>query len=571
MRRPTVGLACQALGAPLLAALLSALPVRAQAVVGRIVDVDGGAGVPGAFVVLADSAGRRRAAVLTDGEGRFVMTAPAPGTYTLRAERIGMTTRRLPAFVLAAGERRSVSLALAADAIPLAAIEVSAKKGRCEVLPEAGAATARVWEEVRKALRVSSWARSAGHLEYTLRRQDRVIDLTTRLVRSDSVLQVTAAGERPYASLTPEELRRDGYVRGDPQGGYSYWGPDEDVLSSDEFLASHCLVLRPRSTTPPGMLAIDFRRARRTGTVDIEGTAWLEARTSELRWIDFEYAGLSFPSAGAGGTVEFRRLPSGSWIVNRWRLAFPLLHLRHSYQLGGGYELQPYALHETLGEVLELRVPGAARPLVRADSGRSGTISGQVYDSAHARPLVGARVYLSGTVHAATTDSAGHFRIAGVPAARYTLAFDHPAMDSLPVRPAPVEVDVPPGGQIAIALAVPGSLELRRRACPGDSPDPRRPLVFGRVRDASGVLAVRVLWQEIEGEMPRLVIRQQGVDVPVDPAGRFIVCAPLPDRRPVSLRAVKQMPDGRKLYGEAVQVVPARDGVYRIDLALPTP
>ncbi len=578
MRRPAVGLGFPCLLAPLLAALVGAGPLCAQAVVGRIIDADAGGGVAGAFVVLADSAGRRRAAVLSDGQGRFVLTAPGPGTYTVRAERIGMATRSLPAFTLAAGERRSVSLALAPEAVPLAAIEVSAKKGRCELRPEAGAATARVWEEVRKALRVSAWARTSVRLEYTLRGHERVLDYPSHVVRSDSVWEKSGTGERPVISAPAEELAREGYVRGDLYSGFSFFGPDEDVLASDAFLDTHCLELRPRSAAQAGALAIDFRKAKRGGPVDIDGTAWLDARSGELRSIDFAYVGLGFNAPEAGGTVSYRRLPSGAWIVERFRLTFPLLRLVtrgaavvSSLHVDPSQQVETYALHETTSEVLELHVAGGTRPLVRADSGRSGALTGEVYDSIHARALAGARVYLSGTVYAATADADGRFRIAGVPAGRYGVAFDHPVMDSLPARPAPVEATVPAGGEAALTLAVPGAGELRRRACPGDRVVVRHPVVFGRVRDAQGSVTVRVIWQEIEGQVPRLAIRQQAMDVPVDDAGRFVVCAPLPEQRPATLRAVRQASDGRRLYGVPVEVIPERDGLHRVDLVAPKP
>ncbi len=578
MRPPAAGPGFPRVAVPLLAALLGALPLRAQAVVGRVVDADGGAGVAGAFVVLADSVGHRRAAVLSDGEGRFVLNAPVPGTYSVRAERIGMGTRTVPGLVLRASDRRTLTISLAAEAVPLAAIEVSARRGRCELRPEAGAATARVWEEVRKALRVSSWARSSVRLQYTMRGHERVLALPSHVVQSDTAWERSGTGERPVVSASAEELAREGYVRGDLYGGFSFFGPDEDVLASDEFLDGHCLELRAPSATPPGLLAIGFRKAKRGGPVDIDGTAWLDARSGELKSIDFTYAGLPFDATEAGGMVAYRRLPSGAWIVERFRLTFPLLHMVQrgpggisGLQLSAAQRLEAYALHETTSEVVELHAAGAERSLVKADGRRTGTLAGQVYDSVHARPLAGARVYLSGTIYAATADSAGRFRIGGVPAARYALAFDHPAMDSLPVRPPPVEVEVSGGGEALAALAVPGPTELRRRACPVERPNPSRPLVFGRVRDAEGSVAVRVIWQEIEGPPSHMAIRQQALEVPVDAAGRFVVCAALPDGRSATLRVVRQAGDGRKLYGPAVAVVPERGSVLRVDLAAPKP
>lgn len=71
------------------AALLTAAPLRAQVLDGLLVDPRGGGPVARATVVLLDSAGQAVARVQTRGDGRFVLRAPAAGTYGVRAEREG--------------------------------------------------------------------------------------------------------------------------------------------------------------------------------------------------------------------------------------------------------------------------------------------------------------------------------------------------------------------------------------------------------------------------------------------------------------------------------------------------
>ena len=48
---------------------------------------------------------------------------------------------------------------------------------------------------------------------------------------------------RPFGAVDPGRLSRDGYVIGDPTIGWSYFGPDETVLLSDQFAATHCFRL----------------------------------------------------------------------------------------------------------------------------------------------------------------------------------------------------------------------------------------------------------------------------------------------------------------------------------------
>jgi hypothetical protein len=85
------------------ATLLSAATLSAQAVQGRLVE-PGGAPVAQTLVVLVDSAGRSAAGAFTDRQGGFTLRAPGPGSFILRAERVGYATTVSPAFRLAAGE-----------------------------------------------------------------------------------------------------------------------------------------------------------------------------------------------------------------------------------------------------------------------------------------------------------------------------------------------------------------------------------------------------------------------------------------------------------------------------------
>jgi hypothetical protein len=58
---------------------------------------------------------------------------------------------------------------------------------------------------------------------------------------------------------------------------------------------------------------------------EVRGTIWLDARTFELRLVEFRYSRLPSPSGNRniGGEVHFTRLPSGAWIVERWFIRIP--------------------------------------------------------------------------------------------------------------------------------------------------------------------------------------------------------------------------------------------------------
>lgn len=72
-----------------LPALLSAQAVGAQTVQGQLVEEGTGSPIAGALVLLLNEDGKTAARVLTDEGGRFLIRAPAPGLYRLRADRIG--------------------------------------------------------------------------------------------------------------------------------------------------------------------------------------------------------------------------------------------------------------------------------------------------------------------------------------------------------------------------------------------------------------------------------------------------------------------------------------------------
>ncbi|HEX2076323.1 MAG TPA: hypothetical protein VHG08_01405, partial [Longimicrobium sp.] len=102
---------------------------------------------------------------------------------------------------------------------------------------------------------------------------------------------------------------------------------DATVLLSDEFQDTHCLYVHSQVNVRTegggwGKVGLAFEPAADRGVVDIRGTMWLDARTGELRSVEYEYTGLSDGSrrSPARGEVQFQRLPSGAWIASRWHI-----------------------------------------------------------------------------------------------------------------------------------------------------------------------------------------------------------------------------------------------------------
>lgn len=304
--------------------LAAGRPLAAQAVRGVVVD-EGGSPVPAAFVVLVDAAGRSAASALSDPAGGFVLRAGEPGTYTVRAERIGFESTVSPALRLEAGATVETRVTVSSRAVALDAIVVSGAAG-CAVRARDDAAAAALWEEARKALSVSAWTEHAEPLQVVAARWQREIDRSGLFVLAERRDSIVGRLPAPFRSLPAEELAARGYRREDGDGPW-YYAPDAEVLLSDSFLDTHCFrAVRGRGAAR-GLVGLRFEPVRGRAATDVAGTLWLDARSAELRHLEFVYRNL--PRAddwpGVGGRIEFRRLPTGQWIVDRWRLRMPLV------------------------------------------------------------------------------------------------------------------------------------------------------------------------------------------------------------------------------------------------------
>ena len=289
------------------------------------VRLEGGAGqrLGGALVALVDSTDRVHVEVLSGESGRISLAAPA-GNYRVRVRRIGFRpfysdTIRLPR----AGE---LVLRVESPRVVLDAMVVSAKR-QCGAISRDAQALSEAWEEISKALRASQLTATDLSAIGTSRMFKREVSPSGHALSADTTTMPAANG-RPFAAIDPSSLLRDGFVRGDPAAGWEYFGPDERVLLSSAFAATHCFrIARDRSR--PGELGVSFEPVSGRRISDIRGVLWLDAASSELREITFRFVNIEpVSSFGAGGFTRFRRMPSGAWIVSEWQLRMPKLAIR---------------------------------------------------------------------------------------------------------------------------------------------------------------------------------------------------------------------------------------------------
>ncbi len=309
--------------------LLLGPSARAQIVRGTAITPDSLL-VPGVIVTLLDEHGTPVARALADDGGSFTMRAPATGTYRIEAKRIAFRPTLDKPIALEEGKILLHTLVLTGIPVQLAGVQVTAA-ARCEAIPDSASAAFAVWEEAGKALRASQLTRltRAYRADVTtfVRRQSAA---ETRWRVTDSTTQV-GLPLRPFASQPAEELAEHGYVtRG--ANKEVFHAPDEDVLLSESFATTHCLRLLADSGGQD-LVRLGFSPVPGRKQSDISGVLTIDRSSSELRRLDFSFVNIPAQNAAGvpGGEIVFRRLPEGSWLIERWAIWLPVAERRTEF------------------------------------------------------------------------------------------------------------------------------------------------------------------------------------------------------------------------------------------------
>ncbi|MBC7671618.1 MAG: carboxypeptidase regulatory-like domain-containing protein, partial [Polaromonas sp.] len=315
--------------APLIAALLTAWSAHAQVVRGTAITPDSVL-IPGVIVTLLDDKGTPVARALGDDGGTFTLRAPSSGTYRIEAKRLAFRPTLDAPIVLEDGKVLLHTLVLAGAPVQLAGVQVTAES-RCESHLDSASAAFVVWEEARKALRSSQLTRMtrAYRADVTtfVKRQSAA---ETRWRVTDSTTQL-GMPIRPFASRPADELAEKGYVT---RGAKTevFHAPDEDVLLSDSFAATHCLRLLADSAGL-NLVRLGFAPIPGRREADISGVLTIDRASSELRRLDFSFVNTpTMDVVGVpGGEMLFRRLPEGSWLIEQWAIWLPVAERRTEF------------------------------------------------------------------------------------------------------------------------------------------------------------------------------------------------------------------------------------------------
>jgi len=346
--------------------LLGARPAGAQTVRGWVEQADG---VPifGAFIMLEDSSGVVSRRVLSTESGSYRITAPAPGAYRLRAERIGYSAAVSPWLRLDEGEDLSYRFVIEPSPVRLREIRVE-ERARCTILPDEGIELQRVWDEALKAITATAWTGQQPYFRFDAVMHTQTLDNRGRPTAEAVLEEVRFYGRHPFRAIPAQDLVLGGFVQ-HPGGQVAYYAPDADVLLSDSFVRRHCFRLVRGRAESAGLLGLEFETLPQSRLPDIEGVMWLDPASSELRWLDFTYVNLeaSIEQQGLGGMVEFARLPSGAWIIRSWWIRVPVVEwIPGQLQRPGRYRL--LGIDEGGGQVVSVWLTARIAGLLSTDT-----------------------------------------------------------------------------------------------------------------------------------------------------------------------------------------------------------
>ena len=457
-----------ALGFAAGATLVVCAPVAsltAQVVRGVVTERAATTPVSGVVLAVHDSRDSVVAQTLSDEHGAFEVRLPSAGTFSLDVKRIGVRRVRIPSFTIAAGETRRIDVTVEPLPAVLSSVRVTGRTA-CVRRPESNAKTAALWDDARAALAAAVISQNLRTANDTVLRFQRKLDVETWRVLFEDRRRVSTSVDRPFRSLPAEELSVHGYVRTNTDGTVDYFAPDAEVLLSQTFLTDHCFKIEQGMASRAGMVGLGFEPIPGRKLPDIKGTLWLDAKTAELRTVDFEYTWLPNEQrlGDFGGTVSFFRMPGGRWIVRAWRIRMPEFGHERTVTRWDGSKIS--LGRSTRPQLVGISEEGGTVPL-DVLLNQAGRLHGRVRMAGdnEERPLAGVTVALNGTADSTVTASDGTFELSFVQPGSYTLVLRHAALDSLGVEHIGRSVDVDPGRSPPLDILFPAYQDLAQRMC----------------------------------------------------------------------------------------------------------
>lgn len=474
----------------LVAALAGSTTIAsAQTIRGVVVD-PGDRAVPGVVVQMLDSASNVVGRALSNARGEFSVGVGRAGSYRVRTLRIGFRPTLTTPIALPFGGESTQRIVLTGVQLQLDTVRV-VDRSSCRVARDSlAAATFAVLDQARTALAAAQLTLAGRTISATTLSYDRVLDPDGRRVLRQTSRLGTAYVAQPWRAITADSVRRAGFVIVDRDNSVTYNAPSIDVLLSNVFLEDHCFRL-VSDRKKPGMVGVAFEPSPdRRKLTEVRGTIWLDAKSAELRRLDYRYANVSAEqeNAGAGGELEFARLRNGGWAISRWSIRMPVLEQTVRSQALGGAQTH----------VVEIQVSGGELALATLSSrGVRDTLwsraplvlNGTVVDSATGAPVKDGRVTLTGTGLEASTDARGRFSVSGVLPGIYAVETTTPELAAIgATSQASLTFD---DSTKTYEIRVPTAAQLAASICPAQSLASGDGAIVGRVFQRGDTVPVK--------------------------------------------------------------------------------
>jgi hypothetical protein len=324
---------------------LAANRVSAQSVSGRLTPTDSTELPVGATVLVLDSTMTILRRIDADGSLRFRAELPRAGRYFIRVLSIGFLPENLGPIVVTDTGVTTFAATLPRRRLMLDGIKVEARD-RCKVDRDAGLKWLPLWQQAREQVSSVVLVTPASKIDA------RLVEFRGLEALSESRVPTQSWATRRLGRLSPrvaphqdalsdflssEEL--ESYGVDASQLAFPNVVPlDATTLASDAFLASHCFGLENEVDDSVHWVGISFRPVDdgEENLAAVRGVLWLDAKSGELRRLDYAYSALQhlrysacriattrcfqLSGAGASGSFDFIQVGTNSWYVSRWEV-----------------------------------------------------------------------------------------------------------------------------------------------------------------------------------------------------------------------------------------------------------
>lgn len=473
----------RAYAAVLLCVVFHTTTLGAQLLQGTVVDSASQRPVPGSIVLALDASGTSVARTLTNQRGQYRLTLP-DGATRLRVLHIGFRPSIAPLPPTVNGVARlDVTVALLKTVLDVVDVRDNAN---CAVRRDRAQALA-LWEQARQGLLAMIVGREAMPAHLKRLRFQRIMEGTGNRIASQEVQvdSVTGASRTFQAVRSAREFVQLGFVE-DSAGVRSYYAPDAEVMLEDAFFLGYCFRVMPTDRLHVGLVGVGFSAAKHlVPNVDIDGAFWMDTSARVLTSIEFRYVGLDsrLEQYGSGGRVEFREMPNGIVLIDRWALRLIAVRLDTAYVVRDPSmrrnrdvvleERARFEVHESGGELATASWPDGT-----AWQASLGTL--RLVAHTHARlPAVGTDLSLEHTDYRGTVDSSGVLELHDLLPGPYRVIVHDTVLAPVNVTlKTPIMFRAVRDSLHAVALDVPTAYDYARSLCPPERTLANRPVAF---------------------------------------------------------------------------------------------